>query len=34
LLFYGGAYTVTEPADPTPGILDDLITWSCDDDRF
>jgi hypothetical protein len=32
LLFYGGTYTVTEPAEPTPGILDNLITWSRDDD--
>jgi 3-hydroxy-9,10-secoandrosta-1,3,5(10)-triene-9,17-dione monooxygenase reductase component len=32
LLFYRGAYTVTEPAEPTPGILDNLITWSRDDD--
>jgi 3-hydroxy-9,10-secoandrosta-1,3,5(10)-triene-9,17-dione monooxygenase reductase component len=23
---------VTEPAEPTPGILDNLITWSRDDD--
>jgi 3-hydroxy-9,10-secoandrosta-1,3,5(10)-triene-9,17-dione monooxygenase reductase component len=34
LLFYRGAYTVTEPAEPTPGILDNLITWSRDDDWF
>jgi 3-hydroxy-9,10-secoandrosta-1,3,5(10)-triene-9,17-dione monooxygenase reductase component len=32
LLFHRGAYTVTEPAEPTPGILDNLITWSRDDD--
>jgi 3-hydroxy-9,10-secoandrosta-1,3,5(10)-triene-9,17-dione monooxygenase reductase component len=32
LLFYRGAYTATEPAEPTPGILDNLITWSRDDD--
>jgi 3-hydroxy-9,10-secoandrosta-1,3,5(10)-triene-9,17-dione monooxygenase reductase component len=32
LLFYRGAYTVTEAAEPTPGILDNLITWSRDDD--
>ncbi|MGH3880710.1 MAG: 3-hydroxy-9,10-secoandrosta-1,3,5(10)-triene-9,17-dione monooxygenase reductase subunit [Actinophytocola sp.] len=32
LLFYRGAYTVTEPAEPTPGILDNLITWSRHDD--
>ncbi|MDT4935628.1 MAG: 3-hydroxy-9,10-secoandrosta,3,5(10)-triene-9,17-dione monooxygenase reductase component [Pseudonocardiales bacterium] len=34
LLFYRGAYSVTEPAEPTPGILDNLITWSRDDDWF
>jgi len=34
LLFYRGAYTVTEPAEPTPGILDNLITWSRHDDWF
>jgi 3-hydroxy-9,10-secoandrosta-1,3,5(10)-triene-9,17-dione monooxygenase reductase component len=34
LLFYRGAYTVTEPAEPTPGILDNLITWSRADDWF
>lgn len=28
LLFYRGAYTATEPAEPTPGVLDNLITWS------
>ncbi|HEV2781762.1 MAG TPA: flavin reductase family protein [Actinophytocola sp.] len=32
LLFYRGAYTATEPAEPTPGILDNLITWSRSDD--
>jgi 3-hydroxy-9,10-secoandrosta-1,3,5(10)-triene-9,17-dione monooxygenase reductase component len=32
LLFHRGAYTVTEPAEPTPGILDNLITWSRHDD--
>jgi 3-hydroxy-9,10-secoandrosta-1,3,5(10)-triene-9,17-dione monooxygenase reductase component len=32
LLFHRGAYTVTERAEPTPGILDNLITWSQDDD--
>jgi 3-hydroxy-9,10-secoandrosta-1,3,5(10)-triene-9,17-dione monooxygenase reductase component len=32
LLFYRGAYAVTEPAEPTPGILDNLITWSRHDD--
>jgi len=32
LLFYRGAYSVTEQAEPTPGILDNLITWSRDDD--
>ena len=34
LLFYRGAYTATEPAEPTPGILDNLITWSRADDWF
>jgi 3-hydroxy-9,10-secoandrosta-1,3,5(10)-triene-9,17-dione monooxygenase reductase component len=34
LLFYRGAYTATEPSEPTPGILDNLITWSRDDDWF
>jgi 3-hydroxy-9,10-secoandrosta-1,3,5(10)-triene-9,17-dione monooxygenase reductase component len=34
LLFYRGAYAATEPAEPTPGILDNLITWSRDDDWF
>ncbi|MQA24105.1 MAG: monooxygenase [Micromonosporaceae bacterium] len=28
LLFYRGAYTATEEAEPTPGVLDNLITWS------
>ena len=32
LLFYRGAYTSTEPAEPAPGILDNLITWSRHDD--
>ena len=32
LLFYRGAYTATEAAEPTPGILDNLITWSRHDD--
>jgi 3-hydroxy-9,10-secoandrosta-1,3,5(10)-triene-9,17-dione monooxygenase reductase component len=32
LLFHRGAYTVTEPAEPTPGILDNLFTWSQHDD--
>jgi 3-hydroxy-9,10-secoandrosta-1,3,5(10)-triene-9,17-dione monooxygenase reductase component len=32
LLFYRGAYTATEEAEPTPGILDNLITWSRADD--
>ena len=32
LLFYRGAYATTEPAEPTPGILDNLITWSRHDD--
>ncbi|MPZ84752.1 MAG: monooxygenase [Actinophytocola sp.] len=35
LLFYRGAYTVTEPAGPPAhfaGILDNLITWSRHDD--
>lgn len=30
LLFYCGAYTATEHAEPTPGVLDNLITWSAD----
>ena len=30
LLFYRGAYTATEQAEPTPGVLDNLITWSSD----
>ncbi len=30
LLFYRGAYTATEAAEPTPGVLDNLITWSSD----
>jgi 3-hydroxy-9,10-secoandrosta-1,3,5(10)-triene-9,17-dione monooxygenase reductase component len=34
LLFYRGAYTATEPPEPTPGIMDNLITWSRDDDWF
>jgi 3-hydroxy-9,10-secoandrosta-1,3,5(10)-triene-9,17-dione monooxygenase reductase component len=34
LLFYRGAYTATEPSEPTPGILDNLITWSRHDDWF
>ena len=34
LLFYRGAYAATEPAEPTPGILDNLITWSRTDDWF
>lgn len=34
LLFYRGAYTATEPAEPTPGNLDNLITWSRHDDWF
>jgi 3-hydroxy-9,10-secoandrosta-1,3,5(10)-triene-9,17-dione monooxygenase reductase component len=34
LLFYRGAYAATEAAEPTPGILDNLITWSRDDDWF
>jgi len=34
LLFYRGAYTATEEAEPTPGILDNLITWSRADDWF
>lgn len=28
LLFYRGAYTATEPAEPAPGVLDKLIMWS------
>jgi 3-hydroxy-9,10-secoandrosta-1,3,5(10)-triene-9,17-dione monooxygenase reductase component len=31
LLFYRGGYTATEPIEATPGILDNLITWSHDD---
>ncbi|MDP9117656.1 MAG: flavin reductase family protein [Actinomycetota bacterium] len=34
LLFYRGAYTATEAAERTPGIMDNLITWSRDDDWF
>jgi 3-hydroxy-9,10-secoandrosta-1,3,5(10)-triene-9,17-dione monooxygenase reductase component len=34
LLFYRGAYTATEAPEPTPGIMDNLITWSRDDDWF
>ena len=34
LLFYRGAYTATEEREPTPGILDNLITWSRADDWF
>jgi 3-hydroxy-9,10-secoandrosta-1,3,5(10)-triene-9,17-dione monooxygenase reductase component len=34
LLFYRGAYSATEDAEPTPGILDNLITWSRADDWF
>lgn len=34
LLFHRGAYTVTEESEPTPGVLDNLITWSRDDDWF
>ena len=34
LLFYRGAYAATEDAEPTPGILDNLITWSRADDWF
>ncbi|MEO9139440.1 MAG: 3-hydroxy-9,10-secoandrosta-1,3,5(10)-triene-9,17-dione monooxygenase reductase subunit [Jatrophihabitans sp.] len=30
LLFYRGAYAATEAAEPTPGVLDNLITWSAD----
>jgi 3-hydroxy-9,10-secoandrosta-1,3,5(10)-triene-9,17-dione monooxygenase reductase component len=30
LLFYRGAYAVTEAPEPTPGVLDNLITWSSD----
>jgi len=32
LLFFRGNYTATEPPEPTPGILDNLITWSRPDD--
>jgi len=34
LLFYRGAYSATEQAEPTPGIMDNLITWSRHDDWF
>jgi 3-hydroxy-9,10-secoandrosta-1,3,5(10)-triene-9,17-dione monooxygenase reductase component len=34
LLFYRGAYSATEEAEPTPGIMDNLITWSRDDEWF
>jgi 3-hydroxy-9,10-secoandrosta-1,3,5(10)-triene-9,17-dione monooxygenase reductase component len=34
MLFYRGAYSATEAAEPTPGILDNLITWSRADDWF
>jgi 3-hydroxy-9,10-secoandrosta-1,3,5(10)-triene-9,17-dione monooxygenase reductase component len=34
LLFYRGAYSATEQSEPTPGVLDNLITWSRDDDWF
>lgn len=30
LLFYRGAYSATEQSEPTPGVLDNLITWSSD----
>jgi 3-hydroxy-9,10-secoandrosta-1,3,5(10)-triene-9,17-dione monooxygenase reductase component len=30
LLFYRGAYAATEAPEPTPGVLDNLITWSSD----
>jgi len=33
LLFYRGSYAATEDAEPTPGVLDNLITWSSDWDR-
>jgi len=33
LLFYRGSYAATEAAEPTPGVLDNLITWSSDWDR-
>jgi 3-hydroxy-9,10-secoandrosta-1,3,5(10)-triene-9,17-dione monooxygenase reductase component len=32
LLFFRGSYTVTEPSEPVPAILDNLITWSRYDD--
>ncbi|MGH3739425.1 MAG: 3-hydroxy-9,10-secoandrosta-1,3,5(10)-triene-9,17-dione monooxygenase reductase subunit [Micromonosporaceae bacterium] len=32
LLFYKGAYTATEEPEPTPGVLDNLITWPRLDD--
>ncbi|MGN6606342.1 MAG: 3-hydroxy-9,10-secoandrosta-1,3,5(10)-triene-9,17-dione monooxygenase reductase subunit [Jatrophihabitans sp.] len=34
LLFFRGAYTATEEPEPTPGIMDNLITWSRQDDWF
>ncbi|MEO6887182.1 MAG: 3-hydroxy-9,10-secoandrosta-1,3,5(10)-triene-9,17-dione monooxygenase reductase subunit [Jatrophihabitantaceae bacterium] len=34
LLFYRGAYTSTEAPERTPGIMDNLITWSRDDEWF
>lgn len=34
LLFYRGSYSATEEAEPTPGIMDNLITWSRDDEWF
>jgi 3-hydroxy-9,10-secoandrosta-1,3,5(10)-triene-9,17-dione monooxygenase reductase component len=30
LLFFRGSYAVTEASEPTPGVLDNLITWSSD----
>lgn len=32
LLFYRGRYAATEASEATPGILENLITWSRDDD--
>jgi 3-hydroxy-9,10-secoandrosta-1,3,5(10)-triene-9,17-dione monooxygenase reductase component len=32
LLFYRGAYTATEAAEPAPGVLDNLITWTRHED--
>lgn len=32
LLFYRGGYAATEESEPTPGVLDNLITWYRHDD--